>query len=1088
MAPTGCETELDPGEDTTCTGTYKLGQDDVNKGVVTNAAHATGNSPEGQQIGSHTATVSSGPDANGGTGAPRGSISAALEAVDSLVENATLGTPVSFIVTITNTGPVTLKDPAVTMVGLSQGSGPGQYEVDCSAITSLNPGVAGTCDVTYHLSNNDLKVGKVSLSADALMKSTLGYATALADSGSAFVTFEIPGGLAVSGTVALKSGQPYAAGSTVNYTFTVKNTGATSLADICIDPTGFTGTDTEPTIECPETTLDIDGEMECTATYTLTQDDVDNVYTSSPGSLDMHATATAHTGDPNNPMSQIVHAGPLVELLAGQPKVAMTASATTDPTTMTPEQFKAGATVKFTFDLSNNGAVRINGLDIDISHFSGSGTLGDLTCTPSVKSLSPSDSTTCTASYTLTQADVDAGGVSVGMSASGTYGDDKDTGAGATTGISVVPLGDVNLVKTVNLAQGSNFAAGSVLQYSFVVTNVGNATLTDIELKETAFSGKGTTPNIVCTEGSVDTLAPGASVTCTAKYKLLQADVEALEVSNTAEVSATYYDGKKTATNEDSARYAGVASNGISIVQKVSTLDNPLPGQELQFTYTVTNTGSLTLTDWKVTQTDFDGTGTPPEIDCPSEPAELAPGGSVECTGTYAITDDDLGEGSVTSTVAVSADSAEGTVTDSSTIVSMFQASGGISLVKTAALAQGGIFEAGSEVTFTFKLTNTGTLNIAGATISENEFTGTGPMDMTACDVPDPFLWESTYSCDVTYVLTQEDINNEGVTNTAGVSGTFTHNGSPVDVSDSSTISLMGKPATSITLEKTVDTIAEGDFKAGSEITYNFDVTNTGATTLQSIVVSEEAFSGSGTMSDISCDGDGPIDPKESIHCEAQYQVTQEDVDAQTLSNKAKVQAETSVGQVAVNDESTVTLSPSGIVSSIAITDEANPTEGSKLTEGSPVKFTLVVTNNGETTLQKVAVTSYVRPGTISGGKARTLVPSGQEVSADCGTVPAQFQPGDSFTCTVPYKITAADLAAGAVTNIGVAAGVNGVDMTVDATASAEITDLHAPAKPTEPGKPASGLSATGASTWMAILALVLLSAGALLVVVRKRS
>lgn len=54
MAPTGCDDTLDPGDETTCSGSYTLTQDDVNQGVASNSAFASGGNAQGLTINSGT--------------------------------------------------------------------------------------------------------------------------------------------------------------------------------------------------------------------------------------------------------------------------------------------------------------------------------------------------------------------------------------------------------------------------------------------------------------------------------------------------------------------------------------------------------------------------------------------------------------------------------------------------------------------------------------------------------------------------------------------------------------------------------------------------------------------------------------------------------------------------------------------------------------------------------------------------------------------------------------------------------------------------------------------------------------------------
>ena len=66
-------------------------------------------------------------------------------------------------------------------------------------------------------------------------------------------------------------------------------------------------------------------------------------------------------------------------------------------------------------------------------------------------------------------------------------------------------------------------AAGDTVTYSFVVTNTGNVTVTDVAVTDTFTAPAGPELTVSC---PVTTLAPAASTTCTASYTVTQADVD----------------------------------------------------------------------------------------------------------------------------------------------------------------------------------------------------------------------------------------------------------------------------------------------------------------------------------------------------------------------------------------------------------------------------------------------------------------------------------------------------------------------------------------------------------------------------------
>ena len=108
----------------------------------------------------------------------------------------------------------------------------------------------------------------------------------------------------------------------------------------------------------------------------------------------------------------------------------------------------------------------------------------------------------------------------------------------STTAASNTAVGGVNIQGTAPASGMDNalraimadiataLVAGDVINYSYVVTNTGNVTISGISVSETAFTGTSTAPTPA---GGLTTLAPGASTTYTATYTVTQGDIDALQ-------------------------------------------------------------------------------------------------------------------------------------------------------------------------------------------------------------------------------------------------------------------------------------------------------------------------------------------------------------------------------------------------------------------------------------------------------------------------------------------------------------------------------------------------------------------------------
>ncbi len=205
----------------------------------------------------------------------------------------------------------------------------------------------------------------------------------------------------VQGISLAKSADPLTystVGTVISYDFVVTNTGSVALSG------PFVIDDDRATDEsCPVTaTLAPAASITCTATYTITQADLD------AGTVTNTATASAD-GVTSAPDSATVTAaqGP-----------ALTLAKTAD----TPTYAAVGDVIDYEYVVTNSGNVVLNGpfvIDDDRAT--------DESC-PVTASLAPGDDITCTASYTITQADLDAGSVTnVASATNGTVTSNEDS-------------------------------------------------------------------------------------------------------------------------------------------------------------------------------------------------------------------------------------------------------------------------------------------------------------------------------------------------------------------------------------------------------------------------------------------------------------------------------------------------------------------------------------------------------------------------------------------------------------------------------------------------------------------------------------
>ena len=408
-----------------------------------------------------------------------------------------------------------------------------------------------------------------------------------------------------------------AVGDPVIFSFVVTNDGNVPLDPVSVnDP--LVGS-----VTCTPTVLDPGQVANCVADtpYLTTQADIDAGGFSN--------TATAEGGlDPAFGLPPVSSDPDTADIVADLvPSLALTKAA--DVATVG----AVGDPVIFSFTVENDGNVTLDPVAV-IDPL-----VGPVTCTPTA--LAPTQIANCVADnpYLTTQADLDAGGFTNTATAEGTppAGSGLPPVASDPASASVVtdPLPAIELVKATTTAAFS--AVGEVVPFTFDVTNTGNVTLDPISVTDPLI------PGIVCPTGP---LAPTATATCTGDYIVTQADLDAGEFTNSA--SATGEPpaglGAPAPVADDTVVTPANPAVGIDLVKAAAdpTVALTAPGQIVSFTFTVTNTGNVTLDPVSVTDPLIPG------VVCPAGP--LAPLASAVCTGDYIVTQADVDAGEFTNT------------------------------------------------------------------------------------------------------------------------------------------------------------------------------------------------------------------------------------------------------------------------------------------------------------------------------------------------------------------------------------------------------------------------------------------------------
>ena len=473
-------------------------------------------------------------------------------------------------------------------------------------------------------------------------------------------------------------------------------------------------------VNCPQTTLAPAQSMVCSASYTVTQADLD------AGEVVNNASAAADlpNGDPATPATDTatVDATPTPAL-----DIVKTALNT---------GFAAvGDTIDFDITVSNIGNVSVSNISVVDP------LIPSLSCP--VTSLVPAAAFTCTGTYTVTQADIDAGAVDNTATVSGTPsgGTLPPVSASETVAADLDP--SLSLVKT---ATTPNFdSVGDVVNYDYEITNTGNVTLTNtISVSDDKIA------SVSCPVPPAGGLIPGASLTCSATYIATQADIDAGEVVNIA--SAT--DGTVTSPNATETVDAAQAPS-IAMTKTASTQSFAAVGDTVSYDYVITNTGNVTLTTTPTVSDDRIAS-----VSCPALPAGgLAPNATLTCTGTDTITQADIDAGSVTNTASASAGG-----TSSAPVSETIDAEQLPALVIEKSADRTSFAALGETVTYNYLVTNTGNVTITDPiTVSDDKIANVSCQALPGGSL----LVNASLSCSGLYTVTQADLDAGEVINVA---------------------------------------------------------------------------------------------------------------------------------------------------------------------------------------------------------------------------------------------------------------------------------------------------------------------------------
>jgi len=716
-------------------------------------------------------------------------------------------------------------------------------------------------------------------------------------------------------------------GNEVTWKYIVTNTGEVPLSQVSVID------DQDVVVSCPKDNLAPGEIMTCTASGKAKPGQYTNICTvisfDPAGNTVMASDVSHYFGSASNLImtkfinDQIADKPPGIKLTVGDP-------------------------ITWTYKVTNTGNVTLSNIKV--------------TDDQGVSVICPQDTLEAGQSMTCAASGVAKVGQHVNIgSVSATDPDGKQITAssssyyfGCTCGIKIKKFTNG---QDANTPPGPSISVGDPVYWSYEVTNISDVPISEIRVSD----DQGVA--VICPE---DTLDAGQSMTCTA-----QGISQPGQHSNIGTVVAKDPLGNQLMA-EDPSHYFGCTC-GIKIKkftngQDADTPPGPFvsPGSKVLWTYEVSNLSNVLLSNVKV----VDNQGV--IVSCPKDTLEA--GQSMTCTASgTAQAGQYTNSGTVTATAP---DGQQLTFNDPS---HYFGYISGISIKKStngedAQSPPGPRIPTGSQVFWTYRITNTGNIPVSNIKVVDNQIgaitcpaTTLDPgqsMTCTASGIARAGQYKNIATATATDILgnqlTAEDISHY-FGYTSGIDIEKSTNGEDAD----------SPPGPSIPV--------------GELVTWRYQVTNTGDDTLTGITVSDDK------LGLITCPKN-TLGPGQSMTCEVSGTAT-----LGQYANLAKVTAKDSTGNQLIDTDPSHYFGVSAGISIKKSTngEDADSPPGPSIPVGSLVTWSYKVTNTGNTPLSGITV-SDDKLGPITCPKNTLAV-------------------GESMTCTA---FGSAEL--GQYTNIGI--------------------------------------------------------------------
>lgn len=497
---------LDPNEMLVCASDYAITQPDLDRGSITIIATANVNGINSSQVTSPIITL------------PPVQLSVIKTVNPATYDHA--GQTITYTYVITNRTAGTLGPAQFTVIDPGISATP----FNCGEATAtLVSNATVNCSAIYTVTQADMNAASASTNATA--------------SGGGVISSQ-PAGAVIMKSSAVVPANP----TTLTVGLTIKHQvvdgewlwqiarcyGADPKAVLQANPQLSNPAQISPNMTITVPNIGSAGKIydkPCVKTYKVESTDTWNSialkFNADPGVLQMVNPGTLAVG--NTLLIPLNSVGGMGSVPTTSPaSKALTLTTTANPSTYN----QAGQVIAITYVIKNSGTGNLGPAQFTVTD----GLIGTapFNCGAANTSLAPNATVTCAANYTITQADMSAASVANRVTASG-------GGAGPSTTVSTTINKNIPMLTLIMIASPSTYnQAGQQIALMYVINNSGAGTLGPAQFTVTD-SLMGAAP-FNC--GAANTsLAPNATVTCTANYTITQADMSAASIANSATAS-----------------------------------------------------------------------------------------------------------------------------------------------------------------------------------------------------------------------------------------------------------------------------------------------------------------------------------------------------------------------------------------------------------------------------------------------------------------------------------------------------------------------------------------------------------------------